>query len=264
MKANFFFRPAQLTILSLSIFFASCSQDDISDKMNVGKGYDERNVIVRYNGYMLNQVVNKDSLYVNIHGEGFTIEELSFLVTNFRYISNNLEDTIWMGGENHATFNMVDKTTKIGKLPRGNYNGYMYFDIGVNDSMHNVYLDSIFNNIPEFLRNQEWFKPNVGFLSTRIRGLVHDTLFPTDSIAAKPYEISLGGPEHFIEMRAEANFTINNNTEIILILDWNIDEVFNIYSLMTDTIIESDISFIHRFEIAEEIRDTLQNSFYLR
>lgn len=262
------------TALLLSTF--GCMQDDISDRINTGDANDrdKRNVIVRYNAYIEDQVINRETLYTNIFGEGFMLEEVEFLITNFRYISQNGEDTIWMDLENHAFFNIDDKSTKIGKLPQGNYNGRIYFDIGVNDSLHAILkgdtnsifmADSLFIvDEPSFLANNLlWNIDTIGYLMCRIRGQVYDTLFGHPDTTTS-FSMLVGGPAHFIEMSAEANFSINVASEIVYILDWDIDEVFNIYPLLSFPEMGSSMFNATQFQTSGIIRDTLDGSYFLR
>ncbi len=270
MKNVFLF--SWVITLAISLSFVSCTEDDISDKINVGgdDARDKRNVVVRYNAYIEDRVINRDSVYFNIHGEGFTIEEVQFMVTNFRYISTDLEDTLWMDVENHAFFTMDDKSTKIGKLPQGSYNGQVYFDIGVNDSLTRVFEgDSllaslgIMGEVPEFLElNQLWNNDTIGFLMCRIRGEVYDTLFGHPD-TTMPFTMLIGG-DHFLEMRTEANYTINVASEIVYILDWDLDEIFNIYPLLAFPSMGSTQNFPAIFDLATDVRDTLDGSYFLR
>ncbi len=263
-----------LTTLLLST--VACMQDDISDRINTGDANDrdKRNVIVRYNAYIEDQVINRDTLYTNIFGEGFRLEEVEFMLTNFRYISQNEEDTIWMDLENHAFFNIDEKSTKIGNLPQGSYNGRIFFDIGVNDSLHailkgdtnSIFMsDSLFIiDEPSFLANNLlWNIDTIGYLMCRIRGQVYDTLFGHPDTTTS-FSMLVGGPAHFIEMSVEANFSINVSSEIVYILDWDIDEVFNIYPLLSFPEMGSSLFNATQFQTSGIIRDTLDGSYFLR
>jgi hypothetical protein len=269
MKSRFF---SLLFILVSTLSLVSCRQDDISDKINAGENFDARNVVIRYNAYYNGQSINKDSVYYNIHGEAIKFEEFSFLVSNFHFISATGLDTIAMPLSNIAEFTMPDKATRIGFLPQGSYNGSIYFDCGINDSilLKIALADSISTNgnkptiDPEVM--VRWFDPEImGFGTLRARGIVWDT---AQGIAAeaKPtrFDILIGGPEHTISLKAEANYTINTQSDIIYILDWNIEDVFDIVQLTQDSIIKSSFIFPNQFQIAEDMRDTLKNSFFLR
>ncbi|MCC5916929.1 MAG: hypothetical protein JJU02_06325 [Cryomorphaceae bacterium] len=264
---------SMLISAALVLGTTACIQDDISDKINTGQNHDERNVVVRYNSYFNNQVISPDSTYFNIYGEALTFEEVTFLVNNFRYISDDKMDTIVMNDpENHNTFNLIDKETRIGRLPKGTYNGRIYFDIGVSDTMHKVYLMDTLNpfaqtSIPEYLENPVWFKPMIGFLSLRIRGTVRDTSqHNIDSFPPQPFEIYLGGPEHNFKLSGEANYAVNHSTEIIYILDWNMEEIFDIVEFMDEEnrLIQSDSLLVDMYETAQHMRDSLNKSYFIR
>ncbi|TVQ81398.1 MAG: hypothetical protein EA358_00820 [Flavobacteriales bacterium] len=263
-----------LTVSTLAIalsVFVSCRQDDISDRINAGQEFDSRNVVIRYNAYFNGDVINKDSIYYNMYGEAIKFEEFSFLVTNFRYISANGQDTIWMGLDNMAEFTMPDKATRIGFLPQNNYNGSIFFDCGLNDSLLFQYFLSDSLNIPGAPTIDpdiivKWFDLDImGFGTMKARGITWDT---TMGIVGQnnptPFEILIGGPEHTIEIEAEANFTINTQSDIVYILDWNIEDIFDITPLTQDSIIKSSFLFPNQFQIAEDMRDTLQRSFFIR
>lgn len=261
-----------MLISTIVLAMPGCSEDDISDKINIGgdDSRDKRNVVIKYNAYIKDKVINRDSIYSNIFGEGFTIDEVQFLVTNFRYISENEQDTIWMDVENHAFVNMDEKSTKIGKLPQGSYNGNVYFDIGVNDSLNRVFegdsllaLIGIGGEYPEFLEgNKLWNNDTIGILMCRIRGEVYDTLSGHPDTTT-PFSMLIGG-EHFIEMKTEANFSINVASEIIYILDWDLDEIFNIYPLLDFLEMGSTKDFPALFDRSQDVRDTLSRSYFLR
>jgi hypothetical protein len=269
MKNHFF---TAFTIILGALSLASCNQDDISDKINAGENFDERNVVIRYNAYFNGDPINKDSIYYNMHGEAIKFEEFSFLVSNFHYISATGMDTITMPLGNLSEFTMPDKATRIGFLPQASYNGNIYFDCGINDSIALLIAlaDSLagFNNDPIIDPEMmvKWFDPEIlGFGTMRARGTAWDTAMGIVGEANPTrFDILIGGTEHTIKVKAEANYTINTQTDIIYILDWDIEDIFDLVQLTQDSVIKSSILFPNQFQIAEDMRDTLQNSFFIR
>ncbi|GEM_PF-1042367 len=243
---------ALLAFVVISI--VACKEKDLT---NDNPALPEENLQLKTSFLYGDKGIYEDSVLVNNKGNRFFITDIKFLLNNLYFIHTNKperDSVLWDTGYYAISTDALTKFVAI--LEPGGYSGHYGFKIGL-DSV--AWANRPTNPRGDALTDADLIRNDgFGYNALVIKGRAIDPADPLDTAGNIPFEYNIGG--YFISKKYRSdklNFSLSSSSEVNLILNVDIEPIFNDFDIVAKPTVISDISDPVDYEIAEMMMDSL-------
>lgn len=247
----------KLAVFVAAMIMVSACERDIP--MVDPTALDNRNIYARVFKFWEGAVLDKSQV-LSINGSFVKLDHIYLTLSGYEFVSYDETDTI----RTEADLTMVDllgaQTVKLGFLPRGSYNGWMYYNVGLDSARAHAAPETLEADNP-LASGLVWNGPDLGHSFLQIEGRIFDAA-DTSFTTPKDLLVWRVATEDMVLPRAERrNFSVANAMDVTFVINLDVDKLFAGLQPGSTPVINSDPADAADFNLAGILRDNFASEW---
>lgn len=220
---------------------------------------DNRNIYARVYKFWNNSVLDTSEV-LTINGSLVKLDHMYITLSGFEYVSYDGMDTV----RTETDLTMVDllatQEVKLGYLPRGSYNGHLYYNIGLDSTRAHTAPEN-FEETNPLRGGLVWNGGDVGHSFLQIEGRIFDGADTTFTTPKDQLVWRIATEDMVITRREAKNFNVTDGMDVFFVINLDVEKLFSGLIPAMNPVILSDPADGGDFNMAGILRDNLASDF---
>jgi hypothetical protein len=220
---------------------------------------DDRNIYIRMYKYFDGDLLDTSKVY-QINGDIIKINSIYATLSGASFVSFDGNDTT----RTESDLTAVDVTTttevKLASLPRGSYNGRLFYNIGLDSARAFKAPENLEDGNP-LKSGKLWNGSDIGHSFFQIEGGI---FAPTDTVFNNPQSTFVwrfATPDLLVEKNEKRNFSVASNKDVFFVINLDVEKLFLGLTPSQIPVINSDPADATDYNNAKILRDNVISEF---
>jgi hypothetical protein len=216
---------------------------------------DNRNIYIRMYKYFKGDILNKNNVYA-INGDMVRIDHMYLTLSGAEFVSYDEADTIRTESDLTVVDLVGTTEVKLAHLPKGSYNGRMYYTIGLDSARSYMKPENLEETNP-LSKGTVWNGSDIGHSYFQLEGSIFD---PADTVFTTPkstFTWRFATPALGVRKNEKRNFSVASNKDVFFVINLDVDKLFLGLTPSAVPVINSDPADGSDFTNAQILRNNV-------